>query len=61
MLKVLNHLLDLPQVKLTNTAIIKDLKSLDEGMVVNTLIDYLNVLNKIYIIEDLKAWNQFKE
>ncbi|NMA05894.1 MAG: ATP-binding protein [Acholeplasmataceae bacterium] len=57
MLKVIESLARFTASETTNTAIIKDLKSLDEGMVVNTLIDYLNVLNKIYIIEDLKAWN----
>lgn len=40
-----------------NNQIIRDLKSLDESMVINTLIDYLDVLNKIYIIEDLNSWN----
>ena len=57
MLKVIESLARFTASETTNTAIIKDLKSLDEGMAVNTLIDYLNVLNKIYIIEDLKAWN----
>ncbi|MGI6359871.1 MAG: ATP-binding protein [Acholeplasmatales bacterium] len=57
MLKVIESLARFTASETTNTAIINDLKSLDEGMAVNTLLDYLNVLNKIYIIEDLKAWN----
>lgn len=56
MLKVIESLARFTASETTNTAIINDLKSLDEGMAVNTLLDYLNVLNKIYIIEDLKAW-----
>ncbi len=57
MLKVIESLARFTASETTNTAIIKDLKSLDEGMAVNTLLDYLDVLNKIYIIEDLKTWN----
>lgn len=57
MLKIIESLARFTASKTSNTAIIKDLKSLDESVSVNTLVDYLDVLNKIYIIEDLKSWN----
>jgi len=34
-----------------------DLNGMDSSISENTLIDYLDVLNKLYIIEDEKAWN----
>lgn len=40
-----------------NNQIIRNLKVLDESMSINTLVDYIDVLNKIYIIEDLNSWN----
>lgn len=30
---------------------------IDEVVADNTLVDYLDVLNKLYLIEDLTAWN----
>ncbi len=41
----------------TNVSIESDVKAMDESISQNTLVDYLDVLNKLYIIEDLKAWN----
>lgn len=41
----------------TNVSILEDLRSLDAATAEGTLIDYLDVICKLYIIEDLKAWN----
>jgi predicted AAA+ superfamily ATPase len=43
--------------EITNRSLLQDLKSLDTSTAESTLIDYLDVLNKLYIIEDLKGWN----
>lgn len=41
----------------SNKKILNDLSYFDTSISENTLIDYLDVLNKLYIIEDLKSWN----
>lgn len=43
--------------EVTNKKIREDLAVIDEGAADNTLVDYLDVLNKLYLIEDLTAWN----
>ena len=40
-----------------DTTILADLKENDISMDIDTLRDYINVLKKLYIIEDLPAWS----
>ncbi len=56
-MKILESLARHTASEATNACILSDLKSLDSSTAENTLIDYLDALNKLYIIEDLKAWN----
>lgn len=55
--KILESLARYTATETTNKKIIEDLASIDTSTAENTLIDYLDVLNKLYIIEDLKSWN----
>jgi uncharacterized protein len=55
--KILESLARYTASETTNQNIIKDLSSFDSSTSENTLVDYLDVLNKLYIIEDLQAWN----
>lgn len=55
--KILESLARYTASETTNKKIIEDLASIDTSTAENTLIDYLDVLNKLYIIEDLKSWN----
>ena len=55
--KILESLARYTASETTNQNIIKDLSALDSSTSENTLVDYLDVLNKLYIIEDLQAWN----
>lgn len=57
MRKVVESLARFTASEITNIGIVSDVKNLDESITENTLIDYLDVLNKLYIIEDLKSWN----
>ncbi|MDD4157403.1 MAG: DUF4143 domain-containing protein [Candidatus Cloacimonetes bacterium] len=57
MLKIIESLARRTASEATNVGIINDLKTLDESTSPNTLVDYLDVLNKIYILDDLKNWN----
>lgn len=55
--KILQSLARYTASETTNTRILEDLRSLDTATAEGTLIDYLDVLNKLYIIEDLNGWN----
>lgn len=55
--KILQSLARHTASETTNVKILKDMRSLDAATAEGTLIDYLDTLNKLYIIEDLKAWN----
>lgn len=55
--KILESLARYTASETTNISIMNDLKALDASTSENTLLDYLDVLNKLYIIEDLKTWN----
>jgi len=55
--KILQSLARYTASETTNIRILEDMRSLDAATAEGTLIDYLNVLNKLYIIEDLKGWN----
>jgi len=55
--KILESLARFTASEATNASILADLKSLDTTTAENTLVDYLDALNKLYIVEDLKAWN----
>ncbi|MFH0766609.1 MAG: DUF4143 domain-containing protein [Bacillota bacterium] len=55
--KILESLARYTASETTNQKIIDDLDSMDSSTSENTLVDYLDVLNKLYIIEDLNAWN----
>lgn len=55
--KILHSLARHTASETTNINILEDLRSLDTATAEGTLIDYLDVLNKLYIIEDLKGWN----
>lgn len=57
MRKLLESLARNTASEVTNTKIRDDVSALDESISLNTLTDYLDVLNKLYIIEDLKPWN----
>lgn len=55
--KILESLARYTASETTNKKIIEDLASIDSSTSENTLVDYLDVLNKLYMIEDLKSWN----
>lgn len=55
--KILESLARYTASETTNQKIIDDLNSMDSSTSENTLVDYLDVLNKLYIIEDLNTWN----
>jgi len=55
--KILESLARYTASETTNQKILNDLDSMETSTAENTLVDYLDVLNKLYIIEDLKAWN----
>ena len=55
--KILESLARYTASETTNKKIIEDLTSIDSSTSENTLVDYLDVLNKLYMIEDLKSWN----
>jgi hypothetical protein len=57
MKKILESLARFTASESTNASILNDLKALDSSTSENTLIDYLDVLNKLYLTEDLKTWN----
>ena len=54
-IKILESLARYTASRTTNKKIIADLASIDSSTSENTLVDYLNVLNKLYMIEDLKS------
>jgi len=55
--KILESLARYTASETTNQKILSDLSAIETSTAENTLVDYLDVLNKLYIIEDLKAWN----
>jgi hypothetical protein len=55
--KILESLARYTASETTNQKILNDLSAIETSTAENTLLDYLDVLNKLYIIEDLKAWN----
>lgn len=55
--KILESLARYTGSETTNKNILNDLNAMEASTAENTLIDYLDALNKLYIIEDLKAWN----
>lgn len=55
--KILESLARYTASETTNRKILSDLSAIETSTAENTLLDYLDVLNKLYIIEDLKAWN----
>ena len=55
--KILESLARFTASETSNRKILSDLSALETSMAENTLIDYLDILNKLYIIEDLQAWN----
>ena len=55
--KILQSLARYTASETTNIRILEDMRSLDAATAEGTLIDYLDVLNKLYIIEDLNGWN----
>lgn len=55
--KILESLARATGSEASNKKILNDLSYFDTSISENTLIDYLDVLNKLYIIEDLKSWN----
>ena len=57
MKKILESLARNTASEISNVGILNDLKYFDTSISMNTLVDYLDVLNKLYIMEDLKCWN----
>ncbi len=57
MRKILESLARYTASETSNKRIIEDLVSIDTSTSENTLADYLDVLNKLYIVDDLKSWN----
>ncbi|HBP37228.1 MAG TPA: AAA family ATPase [Clostridiales bacterium] len=55
--KIMQSLARYTASETTNINILEDMRSLDDATAESTLIDYLDVLNKLYIIDDLKSWN----
>lgn len=55
--KILESLARYTASEASNQKILNDLSVIETSTAENTLLDYLDVLNKLYIIEDLKAWN----
>lgn len=55
--KIIESLARNTATEIANVGIEKDIKTLDTLISQNTLVDYLDVLNKLYITEDLNAWN----
>ncbi|MGD9887185.1 MAG: ATP-binding protein [Bacilli bacterium] len=55
--KILESLARYTASEASNQKILNDLYTIESSTAENTLLDYLDVLNKLYIIEDLKAWN----
>lgn len=55
--KILESLARYTASETTNQKLLFDLSTIETSTAENTLLDYLDVLNKLYIIEDLKAWN----
>lgn len=55
--KILASLARFTASEASNASILDDLKSLDTTTAENTLIDYLDAMSKLYIVEDLRAWN----
>ncbi|NLB48614.1 MAG: DUF4143 domain-containing protein [Erysipelotrichia bacterium] len=57
MRKVIESLSRNTASEVPNTKIESDVKASGESISQNTLVDYLDVLNKLYIIEDLNSWS----
>lgn len=57
MRKVIESLSRNTASEVPNTKIESDVIATDESISQNTLTDYLDVLNKLYIIEDLNSWS----
>ncbi len=57
MRKVIESLSRNTASEVANVKIESDVKATDESISQNTLTDYLDVLNKLYIIEDLNSWS----
>lgn len=57
MRKVIESLSRNTASEVTNTKIENDIKATDESISQNTLVDYLDVLNKLYIVENLNSWS----
>lgn len=57
MRKVIESLSRNTASEVNNTKIEDDVRATDESISKNTLVDYLDVLNKLYIIEDLNSWS----
>lgn len=55
--KILESLARYTATEATNKSIQRDLETLETTTATNTLIDYLEALQKLYILEDLKPWN----
>lgn len=55
--KILQSLARCTASETTNVNILEDMRALDSSISEGTLIDYLDVLNKLYIIDDLRGWN----
>jgi len=55
--KILQSLSRCTASETTNINILEDMRALDSSISEGTLIDYLDVLNKLYIIDDLRGWN----
>lgn len=41
----------------SNTTVLQDIKSNYDGMVETTMYSYINALNRIFVIDDIPAWN----
>lgn len=57
MRKVIESLARNTASEVTNIKIEQDIKATDDSISKNTLVDYLEALNKLYIIEDLESWH----
>jgi len=55
--KILESLARYTASETTNQKILSDLAAVDTSTSENTLVDYLDVLNKLHIVEDLRSWN----
>lgn len=57
MKKIIESLARNTASEVTNVMIEQDINVLDMSVSQNTLVDYLDVLNKLYIVEDLESWS----